>query len=112
MRRSVGSVCLFERTGVTVSIVRQSNNFENAPRSGALTADLKADPRLSAGERCKIVDAVRVWLDGLAVCTRRRAWMRGKPGLGLRVAFMNGVAPVCAVVNGGFETSNGRIGVG
>jgi para-nitrobenzyl esterase len=32
----------------------------------ALTADLKADPRLSTDERCKIVEAVRVWLDGVA----------------------------------------------
>ncbi|VAW02786.1 Carboxylesterase, type B [hydrothermal vent metagenome] len=31
-----------------------------------LTADLKADPRLSADERCKIVEAVRGWLDGVA----------------------------------------------
>jgi len=31
-----------------------------------LIADLKADPRLTDDERCKVVDAVRVWLDGLA----------------------------------------------
>lgn len=32
----------------------------------AITADLKADPRLTHEERCLVVDIIRVWLDGLA----------------------------------------------
>lgn len=32
----------------------------------ALTADLKADPRLNNQERCLVVDIIRAWIDGLA----------------------------------------------
>lgn len=40
--------------------------MENRDSIEALTADLKNDPRLNAGERCLVVEAIRVWLDGLA----------------------------------------------
>ncbi|MEO1135089.1 MAG: carboxylesterase family protein [Pseudomonadota bacterium] len=38
----------------------------NTDSMSALIADLETDPRLNAEERCLVVEAIRVWLDGLA----------------------------------------------
>ncbi|GJL92673.1 carboxylesterase/lipase family protein [Hyphococcus sp.] len=40
--------------------------MQNTDTLEKLTADLKADPRLNAEERCLVVEAIRFWLDGLA----------------------------------------------
>ncbi|NOX82450.1 MAG: carboxylesterase family protein [Alphaproteobacteria bacterium] len=56
-----GSVMRFDSTNDGgVGVMQGVATFD------ALTADIKADLRLSPDERCKIVEAVRFWLDGLA----------------------------------------------
>ncbi len=56
-----GSVMRFDSANDGgVEMVQEVATFD------ALIADIKTDPRLTDQERCNVVDAVRVWLDGLA----------------------------------------------
>jgi para-nitrobenzyl esterase len=56
-----GSVMRFDSTNDGgIELMQAVASFD------AVTADIKADPRLNTDERCKIVEAVRFWIDDLA----------------------------------------------